>query len=66
MAKYSEGNYLILTFDKYGTKIETRIAEYQGLIGAQKEAAALIDESVASFVIVRVLTNSIDTQADKW
>lgn len=66
MAKYSEGNYLILTFDKYGTKIETRIAEHQGLIGAQKEAAKLLDDSIASFVVVRVLTNSIDTTAEKW
>jgi hypothetical protein len=67
MAKYSEGSYLIVTFDKYGTKIETRLAEHQGLIGAQKEAEKLIGEEVASYAIMRVLTNSIDQNSgSRW
>lgn len=67
MAKYSEGSYLIVTFDKYGTKIETRLAELQGLIGAQKEAEKLIGEEVASYAIMRVLTNSIDQNSgSRW
>lgn len=67
MAKYSEGTYLIALFDKYGTRIETRMAENQGLVGAQKEGAKLIDGDVASFAIMRVLTNSIDSNgAQRW
>lgn len=66
MAKYAEGNYLILTFDRYGTKIETRLAELQGLIGAQKEGEKLIGGDVASFSVLRVLINSIDRTAEKW
>jgi len=67
MAKYSEGTYLIALFDKYGTKIETRLAEHQQLIGAQKEAAAMLSEVIASFAIMRVMTNSIDTfSKERW
>lgn len=67
MSKYAEGNYLIVTFDKYGTRIETRLAELQGIIGAQKEAAKLLDDTVASYAVMRVLTNSIDRNSRmKW
>lgn len=65
MAKYSEGSYLIALFDKYGTKIETRIAETHGLIGAETEGEKLIGGVVASYAILRVLSNSID-KGERW
>lgn len=61
MNKYATGNYMLVLFDNYGTKKETRVFGNSGLIAAQKEGQRAKNEGECdSFVITRVLHNSKD------
>lgn len=68
MAKYAGGNYLILGFDIYGTKISSKISETQNLIGSQEIGRAMVEAGeCASFAVVRVLHNSIESLSNaRW
>lgn len=59
--KYATGNYTLIFFDRYGTKINTVIVSEAGLIKAQDAGhKAIADGLCASFVVSRVLYNSLD------
>jgi len=65
-AKYHEGNYLMIQFDKHGGKLATDVMDGGGLILAQERAKELIARGVcASAAILRVLWNSQD-RPDNW
>lgn len=65
-AKYSTGNYALIFFDRYGTKLETRVLDEGGLLTAQDEGhKAVADGVCASFVVIRMLFNSLDKYA-QW
>ena len=60
-AKYATGNYTLIFFDRYGTKINTVIVNEDGLLKAQEAGHKAIAEGLcASFVVSRVLYNSLD------
>jgi hypothetical protein len=64
--KYKSGNYAVLLFDRYGTKLETRILDEGGLLTAQEEGHKAVAEGVcASFVVIRMLYNSLDKE-NRW
>jgi hypothetical protein len=59
--KYATGNYTLIFFDRYGTKINTVIVNEDGLLKAQDAGhKAIADGLCASFVVSRVLYNSLD------
>lgn len=59
--KYSTGLYTLIFFDRYGTKINTVTLSYGGALIAQEEGHKAIAEGLcASFVVTRVLYNSLD------
>lgn len=61
MNKYETGTYVLVLFDHYGTKKETRLLGNSGLIVAQKEGQRAINEGDCnSFVVYRILHNSKD------
>jgi len=65
--KYATGNYLILRFDDFGSKIATVLADESGLIRSQAQAQHEIQGGMcASAVVVQVLWNSKDRQAERW
>mgnify|MGYP003705134001 CR=1 FL=1 len=67
MSKYTAGTYLIKGFDRIGTKVFTKKAEKQHLIGAQHEGISLVNEGkCASFVILRVMINSAMRGKENW
>ena len=67
MSKYETGAYLILGFDRCGSKVFTRKAECQNLIGATHEGMnAVTAGDCFSFALVRVLHNSITPDTDRW
>lgn len=61
MNKYETGAYVLTLFDRYGTKVETRVLGNSGLLAAQKEGETEIKEgNCDSYVIKRILHNSKD------
>ena len=61
MNKYETGTYVLVLFDHYGTKKETRLLGNSGLIVAQKEGQKAVNEDYCnSFVVYRILHNSKD------
>ena len=62
--KHKTGNYLIYLYDKYGTKQDTVPADSFTLAEAAGDKAISI-EPYASYVIVRVIKNSLDN-ANPW
>lgn len=58
--KYQTGSYRVLLFSKYGTKVADLDAgvTYMDALSIGRNAAA--SSSVGSFVIVRVVHNSLD------
>ena len=67
MSKYAVGNYLIIGFDRVGTKLFTRIAESQTHIGSLREGQRLVDEEeCSSFVTLRVGFNSLTKENSRW
>ena len=62
--KHKTGNYLIYLYDKYGTKQDTVSAESYTLAEAAGDKA-ISTEPYASYVIVRVIKNSLDN-AHPW
>lgn len=67
MSKYTAGTYIIKGFDRLGTKVFTRKAEKQHLIGAQHEGINLVNEGqCASFVVLRVMLNSALQERENW
>lgn len=65
--KYSTGNYLILRFDEFGSKIATVLSDGVGLTGSQAQAKAEIAEGIcASAVVALVAWNSKDRTAERW
>jgi hypothetical protein len=66
MNKYKSGNYAVLYFDRYGTKLDTQILDEGGLLTAQAEGhRAVADGECASFVVIRMLYNSLDNES-RW
>ena len=67
VSKYTTGNYLIVGFDKFGTKLWTRMAERQNSIGAQHEGISLVNQGTCySYVVLRVLQNSLMKDDGRW
>jgi hypothetical protein len=68
VSKYKENSYLIVLFDEYGTKKDTRVSTEPGLLGSQHLGYKIMeDEGFASFAVTRVLFNTIDAgKRDKW
>jgi hypothetical protein len=68
MSKYREDSYLIVLFNEYGTKMETRESSVSGLIATQEEGRRILqDEGFASFAVLRVLYNTIDeSKRERW
>ncbi len=67
MAKYALGNYLIVGFDRVGTKLFTKAAQSKTHMRAISEAEQLIqDDECASFVIMRVQYNSMTERNNRW
>ena len=61
MNKYKSGNYAIVCFDSYGTKLDTKILDEGGLLTAQEEGhKAVAEGECASFVVIRMVYNSLD------
>ena len=59
--KYATGNYTLIFFDRYGTKINTVIVSEAGLLRAQAAGHKAVSEGLcASFIVSRVLFNSLD------
>lgn len=59
--KYRTGNFMIVLFDRYGTKLDTVLVTAGGLLKAQEKGLEMRSEGLcASFCIVRVLHNSLD------
>jgi hypothetical protein len=64
--KYETGSYSITTFNERGTKLEKTALGHIGLIKAQEHGRSLVaDRQAHSFVIERVLHNSMDN-AESW
>lgn len=58
--KYKTGKFHIHLFDRHGTRADTRMAE--SFIAAEQEGDELIKvPPYASYVITRVLKNTLDT-----
>ena len=65
MSKYNTGSYHVVTFDKYGSKIETIIGatSYLEAVDLGNNAMTLDPNAgVASFIVYRVLFNSLDKE----
>jgi hypothetical protein len=63
--KYQTGNYAVLLFDRYGTKLDTLTLDAGGLLTAQAAGhKAVADGLCASFVVIRMLYNSLDQ--NRW
>jgi len=59
--KYQAGNYMVVLFDRYGTKIDTVLVTAGGLLKAQEKGLEMRKEGLcASFCVIRVLHNSLD------
>ena len=59
--KYQAGNYMLVLFDRYGTKLDTVMVDEGGLIHAQVKGLEMRREGLcASFCVIRVLHNSLD------
>jgi len=59
--KYQTGNFMIVLFDRYGTKIDTVLVTAGGLLKAQEQGRERVSDGLcASFCVVRVLHNSLD------
>lgn len=59
--KYRTGNYMVVLFDRYGTKIDTVLVTTGGLLKAQEQGKERVRDGLcASFCVVRVLHNSLD------
>ena len=59
--KYRAGSYHIVLFDRYGTKIDTKLVGQGGLLKAIEQGNKSVSEGLcASFCIVRILHNSLD------
>ena len=59
--KYQAGNYMLVLFDRYGTKLDTVMVDEGGLIHAQVKGLGMRREGLcASFCVIRVLHNSLD------
>lgn len=58
--KYQTGSYIVIVFDKYGSKVD----DHPG-IATKVEADQIGEQSKGdgSFVVLRVVTNSIDRQS---
>lgn len=62
--KYQTGHYLLVTFDKYGTRLDTRLLGSSGLTeGAIQGRAAVKSGECESAAVTRVVWNSRD---DAW
>lgn len=67
MSKYGTGVYLLKGFDRLGAKMFTRKAESQNLIGAQHEGINAVNSGECfSFVVMRVMHNSMSKERDSW
>lgn len=67
MSKYACGNYLIIGFDKVGTKLFMRVADSRTHTGSIREGWELVNtEECASFVTVRVQFNSMSRENGRW
>lgn len=67
MNKYAVGNYLIIGFDRIGTKLFTKIARSRTHMGAVAEGEQLrIDDECASFATLRVQHNSLSRETLEW
>jgi len=67
VSKYATGYYLIIGFDKFGTKLWTRSAERQNSIGANHEGISLVDAGEChSYVLLRVMHNSMMRDEGRW
>ena len=52
---------MVVLFDRYGTKIDTVLVTAGGLLKAQEKGLEMVHEELCeSFVIIRVLHNSLD------
>jgi hypothetical protein len=62
MSKYDVNNYHVIFFDNKGTKLFTENLDNFGLIKSREYADSRVKmhESVASYVILRVIDNSLD------
>ena len=59
--KYQAGNYMLVLFDRYGTKLDTVMVDEGGLLTAQERGLEMRREGLcASFCVIRVLHNSLD------
>jgi len=66
-SKYASGAYLILGFDRRGTKIFSRRANDQNLIGATHEGMnAVSGGECYSYAVIRVVHNSIKPNPESW
>jgi|GEM_PF-4377720 len=66
MNKYEPGLYQVLLFDRFGGKVDTMLAS--GFIQGQKIGKDILEEEpclINSFIIVKVLYNSLDP-GNKW
>lgn len=62
--KYETGHYMMTTFDRYGTKLDTKALGPSGLIEGQAQGrAAVAAGECESAAVVRVVWNSRD---DAW
>lgn len=62
--KYQTGHYLLITFDKYGTKLDSRMLGPVGLVEGQALGRAAIQAGECdSAAVTRVAWNSRD---DAW
>ena len=67
MSKYTTGTYIIKGFDRLGTKVFTRKAERQHLLGAEHEGIDAVNNGECfSFVVLRVMVNSALREKENW
>lgn len=67
MSKYKSGSYVLIGFDRVGTKLFMRPATVQNFTGSIAEGEqAVASEECSSFVVIRVMYNSMARENRRW